>query len=54
MLHAPTASSCCVPWMDLASHEAYGKKRVTLGTGGSPGVDMVDATHEVGGGVGWG
>ena len=26
----------------------------TLGTGGSPGVDMVDATHEVGGGVGWG
>ena len=33
-------------------------KRKTLGTGGSPGVDMVDATHEVGGrggvGVGWG
>ena len=28
--------------------------RMTLGTGGSPGVDMVDATHEVGGGVGWG
>ena len=27
---------------------------MTLGTGGSPGVDMVDATHEVGGGVGWG
>ena len=30
--------------------------QMTLGTGGSPGVDMVDATHEVGGGggVGWG
>ena len=27
---------------------------MTLGTGGSPGVNMVDATHEVGGGVGWG
>ena len=27
---------------------------MTLGTGGSPGVDMVDATHEVAGGVGWG
>ena len=30
--------------------------QMSLGTGGSPGVDMVDATHEVGGGVGvgWG
>ena len=27
---------------------------MTLGTGGSPGVDMVDATQEVGGGVGLG
>ena len=28
--------------------------RMTLGTGGSPGVDMVDATQEVWGGVGLG
>ena len=27
---------------------------LSLGTGGSPGVDMVDSTHEVGGGVAWG
>ena len=31
-----------------------GNSHLTLWTGGSPGVDMVDATHEVGGGVGWG
>ena len=39
-------------------HSFEHRKRMSLGTGGSPGVDMVDATHEVGGGggvgVGWG
>ena len=36
----------------IAHHKTW-LHHMTLGTGGSPGVDMVDATHEVGG-VGWG
>ena len=46
--------ACYVNMAIIDYHLVKIHNRMTLGTGGSPGVDMVDATHEVGGGVGWG